>query len=122
MLRVTLSRISAGSHASATSPATRAPERRFENRGDRPHEWGGRPQKTYLPLRPAGLFTVSTTCVFGLSRAVLTEVKRPVTALRPIFEDFATGNHLLSRAGCPPNGIGLLDRRCVLTLEVTKFP
>ncbi|MEJ1165548.1 hypothetical protein V9K97_17705 [Variovorax sp. CCNWLW186] len=46
----------------------------------------------YLPLFLGGLgafaggcLMVSTTCVVGLARAVLTGVKRPVPALRPIL-------------------------------------
>ena len=55
--------------------------------------------EAYLLLRAFVFFTVSTTCVFGLRRAVETGVKRPVIALRPILRvDLAMSFHLLSRA------------------------
>jgi hypothetical protein len=44
----------------------------------------GPPHADYLPF--IGGLIVSTTWVFGLSFAVFTVVKRPVRALRPIFD------------------------------------
>ena len=73
-------------------------------------------QEAYRRFLREGFLTVSTTCVLGLLRAVLTDVKRPVTALRPILLDLAIGYHLLPGACRPPFGPSLPERRYVHTI------
>ena len=48
----------------------------------------GQPQKSSCPKHRYFRLIVSTTCVDFFVRACLTVVKRPVLALRPIFEVF----------------------------------
>lgn len=58
---------------------------------------------------------VSTTWVRGLALAVETLVKRPVTALRPIFVNLLIVNS-------PPSGIPISGERCEIAIELLSEP